>query len=175
MLPYGDTDWSPRSRSAINGFQSEGVNLCTEFLYNKCFQHLWYQSIKAMITQRAKWERVIATKGGDGTQPPAENPQASQEQHLPHLLLKMFDSRQSLLPMTFLCSAVVWSCCVNMPSLCNAWTRQTFKRNKGTSVHCSFKQTTSSFKFLSESSFQTAIAPCVSTCFEEIFKDLDEI
>ena len=34
-------------------------------------------------------------KGGDGTQPPTETPQASQEQHLLHLLHKMFDSRQN--------------------------------------------------------------------------------
>ncbi len=43
----------------------------------------------------------------DGTQPPAETPQAPQEEHLLHLLLKMFDSRRSLVQMAFLCSAVV--------------------------------------------------------------------
>lgn len=66
-----------------------------------------YQSIKAVITQRAKWNRVIVRRGGGGTQPPAGSPQAAQEQHLPHLLLKMFDSRRSLVQMAFLCSAVV--------------------------------------------------------------------
>lgn len=43
----------------------------------------------------------------DGTQPPAETPQAPQEEHLPHLLLKMFDSRRSSVQMASLCSAVV--------------------------------------------------------------------
>lgn len=72
-----------------------------------CLQHLDYWSIKAVITQRAKWDRVIGRIGGDGTSPPAETPQASQEQHLLHLLLKMFDSRRRLVLMTSLCSAVV--------------------------------------------------------------------
>lgn len=71
-----------------------------------CLQHLDYWSIKALITQSAKWDRVIARIVGDGTSPPAETPQASQEQHLLHLLLKMFDSRRRLVSMTFLCSAV---------------------------------------------------------------------
>lgn len=103
-----------------------------------------YQSIKAVITQRAKWDRVIARiRRGEGPQPPAETPQPLQEHHLPHLPLKMFDSRRSLLQMTFytLCSA--WSRCVNMLSLCNAWTTQTCGRNKGTSVRNCFKQSPS--------------------------------
>lgn len=66
-----------------------------------------YQSIKAVITQRAKWDRVIAGIGEDGTQPPAETPQASRGQHLPHSLLKMFDSGRRLAPMTFLRAAAV--------------------------------------------------------------------
>lgn len=112
-----------------------------------------YQSIKAVITQRAKWDRVIAGIGEDGTQPPAETPQASRGQHLPHSLLKMFDSGRRLAPMTFLCAAAVWSRCANMAPLpaMPKWNRHL----KGTSVHCIFKQTETGFKILSESLFQT--------------------
>lgn len=84
-----------------------GVNLCPEFLYNMSPLQNTYQSVKAVITQRAKWDRVIVRRGGNGTQPPAETPQAPHEEHLPHLPLKMFDSRRSSVQMAFLCSAVV--------------------------------------------------------------------
>lgn len=134
-----------------------------------------YQSIKAVITQRAKWYRVIAGIGEDGTQPPAETRQASRGQRLPHSLLKMFDSRRRLAPMTFLCAAVVWSRCVNMAPLpvMPKWNRHL----KGTSVHCIFKQTGTSFKILSKRLFQTekllsffppANAPLLSAIFEGI-------
>lgn len=55
-------------------------------------------------------------KGGDGTQPPAETPQAPQEQHLPHLLLKMFDSGRSLVQMAALCCSLslLWKYAVSL-------------------------------------------------------------
>lgn len=129
------------TENAINGFQSGRVHLCLEFLYNVP---------PTLISPLRLWsfrevngtELLQESGGGDGIQPPAESPQAPQEQHLLHLLLKMFDSRQlppqmTVFPPARLCFP---SCCVNMPSLHNCWTMQAFEGNKGTSVCLTCKQ-----------------------------------
>lgn len=103
-----DTDWLPCSRNAGRG----GKFMSWVSLWH-CSNT--YQYIKAVITQRPKWNRVIVKKNCvDGKQPPAETPQVPPETHLSHLLLKMFDSRRSLVQVASLCCALDWSCCGNM-------------------------------------------------------------
>lgn len=83
------------TENAINGFQSRRVHLRLEFFYNVP---------PTLISPLRLWsfrelngtELLQESGGGDGIQSPAESPQAPQEQHLLHLLLKMFDSRQLL-------------------------------------------------------------------------------
>lgn len=107
-----------------------------------------------MITQRAKWTELLLEENKGHI---AETPQAPLKEHLPHLLLKMFDSRRFLVQMAFLCSAVVWSCCGNILSFWNPSTRQTdvYKKKKKGAEKDSFKHTSDIALCFNKAPFQT--------------------